>query len=261
MKKPVKKKPDYLEIRIPKFTFREVRANTYLLLTTIIVLAFILGLLTNKVMYLESSAKLIAANAASNTQPTSLPTQPPPPPFEKVANGHFPLLGNTNAKVTVVEFADFRCPFCEQFFTNTLPQLKKDYIDTGKVKLAFRNYAFLGPASTLAGQASECANDQGKFWDYHDYMYKNQPTETDTSMYTVANISQIAGGLGMDQSQFQDCLGSTKFDKDFQDDLSAASTAQVNGTPTFFINGQRLVGAQPFSAIKAVIEQELKKTI
>jgi len=259
MKTPPAKKSDYMEIRIPRFSFREVRANGYLLFTAVIILSFFLGMAVNKIMYFQSAAKITAASAAANTQTANAPTQPPPPQFVKVDNGHFPLQGNNNAKVTIVEFADFRCPFCEKFFTDTLPQIKKDYIDTGKVKFAFRNYAFLGPASTLAGEGSVCANAQGKFWEYHDYMYKNQPQETDTSMYTTANISQIAGTLGMDQSQFQDCLSSNKFDKDFQDDLTSAKNAQVDGTPTFFVNGQRLVGAQPFSAIQTVIEQELKK--
>lgn len=255
--KAVQNTPDksYLELRLPRITFRNTSLNVYLVFA-LVIFAFLLGMLTNKVLYLEKLAK---APAPAVAPVAAAPTVPEPPAVVKVNNGHFPLLGDKNAKVTVVEFADLRCPFCERFFTDTLPLLKKDYIDTGKVKLAFRNYDFLGPASTLAGEASECANEQGKFWDYHDYMYQNQPSESDTSMYTVDNLSQIAGSLGMDQSQFQDCLSNNKFDKDFQDDMTTAGKVQVDGTPTFFINGHRLVGAQPYTEFQKLIDAELKK--
>jgi protein-disulfide isomerase len=134
----------------------------------------------------------------------------------------------------------------------------KDYVTTGKVKFAFRNYAFLGPASTLAANAGECANEQGKFWAFHDYMYQHQPDESDTSMYTADNLSQIAGNLGMDQSQFQSCLSSNKYDKDVQKDMSDGQAAGVSGTPTTFINGVAVVGAVPYSQIKAAIDNDLK---
>lgn len=95
-----------------------------------------------------------------------------------VANGHLPILGDQNAKITIVEFSDFQCPFCESFFTSTFPELKKNYIDTGKVKLAFRHYPLtsIHPNAETAHNAAECANEQGKFWEYHDLLFKNQPT-------------------------------------------------------------------------------------
>lgn len=114
--------------------------------------------------------------------PTLDPTLTEIPTFPKakqdVDAGHLPALGGKNAKVTVVEFSDFQCPFCKAFFDDTLSQLKKDYIDTGKVKMAYRHF----PISSIhknaqkAGEASECANEQGKFWQYHDILFQTQET-------------------------------------------------------------------------------------
>ena len=236
-------------------------ANTFLIFT-IIIFAFVLGILTSKVIDLQQQVKnaqnantLVQQNPAA-VQPSGQPSTPSGP--VNVAVGNYPPLGNPNAKVTVIEFADFRCPFCEQWFQTVEPNLIKDYVNTGKVKFYFRNYAFLGPASTLAANAGECANEQGKFWQFHDYMYSHQPSESDTSMYTVANLSQIAGNLGMNQSQFQSCLSSNKYNNNVTKDLNDGSAAGVNGTPTTFINGIPIVGAVPYSQIQQQIDVALK---
>lgn len=93
-----------------------------------------------------------------------------------VNDGHLPVLGKKDAKVTIVEFSDFQCPFCKQFFSETLPQLKKEYIDTGKVKLFYRQFPLtsIHPNAQIAAEAAECANEQGKFWEYHDILFTNQ---------------------------------------------------------------------------------------
>ena len=173
--------------------------------------------------------------------------------------GHLPAKGNPNAKVKVVEFGDFRCPFCDRFFKDTEPQLLKEYIDTGKIAFYFRQYQFLGVASVVAGNAAECANEQGRFWTFHDYLYQNQPSESDTSMYTVDNMTKVAGQLGLDSSQFKSCLASQKYGQKVQDDLVAGQQSGVNGTPTTFVNRKSLVGAQPYATFKALIDEELKK--
>lgn len=102
--------------------------------------------------------------------------QTPSPSKVTVSTGHLPVLGKKNAKVTIVEFSDFQCPFCKQFFTQTFPEIKKTYIDTGKAKLYFRQYPLtsIHPNAQLAAEASECANDQGKFWEFHDLLFSNQ---------------------------------------------------------------------------------------
>lgn len=231
--------------------------QTQVLVGLLVVAAFVIGLLFPK------NGTLFQGTGTGNivpSQPTAgTPSTPAPGQKVNVSVGHLPVLGDKNAKVTVVEFADLRCPFCERFFTDVEPNLIKDYVNTGKVKFAFRHYAFLGPASTVAANAVECANEQGKFWEFHDYLYKNQPPESDTSMYTVDNLSQIAGNLGLNSSQFKSCLSSNKYQKNIDADLADGQKAGVNGTPATVINGQLVVGAMPYDSFKKVIDQELSK--
>ena len=235
-----------------------------IMVTLLIIAAFLIGVLYTKVQYLEKGqAGTVAQTGGTQAAGTAAGTgaQAPAAPGAKVnvALGHFPIKGDKNAKVTIIEFADFRCPFCEQFFTQTEPQVFKDYVDTGKVKFAFRNYAFLGPASTIAAEAAECANDQGKFWEFHDYLYKNQPPETDTTMCNTDTLTQAAVSLGMNDSDFRSCLDGKKDSALATKDMTDGQAAGITGTPTFVINGTLLVGAQPYASIKAAIDQELAK--
>lgn len=236
-------------------------SKTQILATVLLVIAsFVIGSLWTKVQYLEKNSG--SGSQAAAAQPAQQAAAPQPQPTlgkQNVEVGNYPPKGNPNAKVTMIAFEDFRCPFCEKLFTDILPQLQKEYIDTGKVKFYYRNYQFLGPASVMAGNAGECANDQGKFWEFHDYMYKNQPSESDTSMYTTDKLSGIAGQLGMDTGQFKQCLDGKKFDKNVSDDLAAGQKAGVNGTPTTFINGIPIVGAVPYAQIKAEIEKAIQQ--
>ncbi|MBI5139539.1 thioredoxin domain-containing protein [Candidatus Nomurabacteria bacterium] len=93
---------------------------------------------------------------------------------EKLIKDGAPVLGNTEAKVAVVEFADFQCPYCGKYFKEIFPEIKKQYIDTGKIKFIYTNFAFLGEESINAARGAKCAQEQNKFWEYHDYLYKNQ---------------------------------------------------------------------------------------
>jgi protein-disulfide isomerase len=251
-----------VSFKIPNLDMELLKKVNFNYLLTVLLLVNLLfsGVVLFKLSRLEDQNG--QGQAGIPTQQAGTPNQavtPAPGAKVNVANGHFPLKGNANAKVTIVEFADFRCPFCEQFFTNTEPQLFKDYVDTGKVKFAFRQYAFLGPSSTVAADAAECANDQGKFWDFHDYLYKNQPAETDTSMYNTDTLTQAATSLGMDGNTFRSCLDGKKDDSKAAGDLADGQKAGITGTPTFVVNGTLLVGAQPYSAFKTLIDQELAK--
>jgi len=235
------------------------------LVYVILLIAFlVIGYLIGKVEALQKGTAAVVPAAAPVAPAAQQPGAPAVPNaadvLKKLTMGHFPAKGNANAKVTVVEFADFRCPFCEKFFSDTEPQILKDYVDTGKVKFVFRNYAFLGPASAVAANAVECANDQGKFWEMYDYLYKNQPPESDISMYTTDGLTTgAATTIGLNTDQFRSCLDTKKFDKNQAADLAEGQSIGVNGTPTFYVNGTQLVGAQPYAAIKAVIDQELAK--
>jgi protein-disulfide isomerase len=251
-----------VSFKIPSFNselLKKINFN-YLLTILLLINTLAVGALLIKVTHLQ---KLVVSGnlaAAPTAQAPAQGNQAPAPGAKvDVSAGKFPLLGKSDAKVTIIEFADFRCPFCEKFFTDTASQIIKDYVDTGKVKYAFRNYAFLGPASVVAANAAECANEQGQFWKMHEYFYKNQPSESDTSMYTVDNLTKIAGQLGIDTNKFNSCLSANKYDKNASADLADGQKAGVTGTPTVFINGISVVGAQPYSAFKTIIDQELAK--
>ena len=223
------------------------KSSSQIMVVLLVIAAFLIGVLFTKVQYLESNQAGAGIQAAvpSGQQAAGQPAQVAPGAKVNVGSGHFPAKGNTKAKVTIIEFADFRCPFCEQFFTNTEPQLFKDYVDTGKVQFYFRQYPFLGSASTVAADAAECANDQNKFWDFYSYLYKNQPAETDTTMYNTDTLTQAAVSLGMDGNTFRSCLDNKTDDTKASKDMSDGQAAGVSGTPTFFVNGVSLVGAQP----------------
>jgi len=225
------------------------------LMVLVIALAFFTGYLFLKVQNLEKAGTTAAGDVTQQLGQK----QPAPGTKVDVGTGHLPFLGDKNAPVTVVEFADFRCPFCGRLFTDVEPQLKKDYIDTGKVKFYYRHYAFLGDASVVAANAAECANEQGKFWEMHDYLFKNQPSESDTSMYTTDKLTAVAGQLSMDSGKFSTCLDSKKLAKNVQTDLSDGQKAGVQGTPMTFVNGIMINGAQPYAQFKAEIDKALSK--
>lgn len=208
---------------------------------------------------LEELNKAPEANAAAPAQGQA-PQQPAVPDPEQVKKdlkmGHLPVQGNDNAKVTIVEFSDFECPFCGRFYTDTYPQLKKDYIDTGKVKLYYRHYPLpFHPKAVPLALASECANDQGAFWKMHDMIFENNAT---VATMTDDQIKQWGADLGLDTASFNSCYDGKTHQKEVDEDNTAGAAVGVSGTPTFYINGKQLVGAQPYAAFKAIIDEELK---
>jgi len=178
--------------------------------------------------------------------------QPQLPTRQNIDLDDDPVLGDPKAPVTIVSFEDYQCPFCKRSFDQTFPLLKKEYIDTGKVKYVYRDFPLsFHPQAQAAAEAGECADDQGKFWEYHDALFQNQQS------LSSALYSQLAGQLGLDVEEFDQCLQSGKFTQEVQNDFAYGSSVGVSGTPTFFINGIKLVGAQPYQAFKQVIDAEL----
>ena len=165
--------------------------------------------------------------------------------------------GDPNAPVTIIEFADFQCPYCGRFFAETKPQIDEQYMQSGKVRFAYFNFAFLGPESNWAAEAAECAADQDKFWEYHDKLYDSQSGENQGA-FNKANLKKFAEELGLDTSAFNECLDSGKYTQLIQDESSMASSIGVRSTPTFLINGQAVVGAQPFEIFQQTIDSLLK---
>ncbi|MGH7245706.1 MAG: DsbA family protein [Candidatus Levyibacteriota bacterium] len=233
------------------------KSYTPVLVFLLIIAAFLIGMLFTKIQYLEKNSATTGYTAPSQQGQGQAAVTPGAK--VNVADGHFPVLGKKGAPIQIVEFADLRCPFCDSFFKDTEPQIIKQYVDTGKATFAFRGFAFLGPASTVAANAAECANEQGKFWAFHDYMYQNQPDESDTSMYNTDSLTTIAQNMGMNADQFRTCLSNNKYNNNVNNDYNDGTKAGVSGTPTTFVNGQAVVGAEPFSAFQTLIDQELAK--
>src|SRR3989344_3864039 len=126
-----------------------------------------------------------------------------------VTSGDF-VLGDQNAPVVFVEYGDYQCPFCGKFFKDIEPTLREKYIKTGKVKFIYRDFAFLGDESLWASNAARCAGEQGKFWQYHDYLYSNQSGENQGA-FSKSNLKSFAPALGLVQEKFNSCLDSEKY--------------------------------------------------
>ncbi|MBI2097042.1 MAG: DsbA family protein [Candidatus Sungbacteria bacterium] len=169
-----------------------------------------------------------------------------------------PSLGNPEAPVVVVEFSDFQCPFCGRFFQIVEPRLINDYVKTGKVRFVYRDFAFLGPESTWAAAAANCANEQGKFWEYHNYLFEHQNGENQGA-FSQNNLKIFAKTLDLETAKFNSCLDSGKYESEIAKDAADGRAIGVSATPTTFVNGVQVTGAVPYEQIKAIIEAELAK--
>lgn len=177
----------------------------------------------------------------------------------KVNLENVPMLGEATASVTIVEFSDFQCPYCEQFFTLTLPQVKKEYVETGKVKYYFKNFPLvtLHKNAAKAAEAALCAEDQGKFWVYHDQLFAKQGEWAEQTSPS-ALFKKYAGGLALGAAAFAQCLDSGNYAAEVMSNLNEGQTLGVTGTPSFVINGKLFVGAYPFAEIKRILDELLK---
>ncbi|MDP2606748.1 MAG: thioredoxin domain-containing protein [Deltaproteobacteria bacterium] len=167
-----------------------------------------------------------------------------------------PSRGSVKAPVTLIEFSDFQCSFCRKFWQTTLPLLDKKYISTGKVKFIYRHFAVLGKPSEIAAQGAECAGEQAKFWEYHDKLFASAGSPL---AFTDGKLKSYAKELGLKSQAFNQCLDSGKQLKKVEGETAIAFFLGARGTPAFFLNGQMLVGAQPFHVFETVIEKELEK--
>lgn len=165
-----------------------------------------------------------------------------------------PLKGSKNAPVTIIEFSDFQCPYCGRFYSQTLPQIEEKYIKTGKVNFVYRDFPLsFHQYAQKAAEAAECADEQGKFWEYHNKVFENQQS------LNIANLKKWALDLNLDESKFNNCLDSGRYEEEVKKDFQDGSTAGVTGTPAFFVNGILVEGAHPFESFKQIIEAELAK--
>lgn len=169
------------------------------------------------------------------------------------------ILGDPNAPVTVVEYADFQCPFCGRFFTDAASQIRDQYVKTNKVKMIYRDFAFLGPESTASAEAAECAKDQGKFWAYHDVLYTAEIADGKEGNGNLnrALFLSLAKNINLDTNAFTSCIDSNKYADVVSKAVASAQSFGVNSTPTVFVGGEKILGAQPFSVFQAAIDKLL----
>ncbi len=169
-----------------------------------------------------------------------------------------PILGSESAPITIVEFGDYQCHQCFNWFHNTKDLIVENYIDTGKANLVFVDLAFLGRDSPKAAAATYCAEEQGKYWEFHDQLYNFQEG-IDSGWANNERLKAIAQSLELDNELFDSCLDSGKFSKRVQFNINEAKKQGATGTPTFIIvnsdgEQQKLVGAQPYSVFQNVLE-------
>ncbi|MBK04935.1 MAG: thioredoxin, partial [Deltaproteobacteria bacterium] len=196
-------------------------------------------------------AMIDAALSGKKVAAPTAPRRPAPGARVKIAIGKSPVLGSKLAKVTIVEFSDFECPFCTRG-ANTIKKIVKEY--GSQVRVVFKHLPLSFHRNAhMAAQASMAAHAQGKFWEFHDKLFANSRN------LSKANYLKWAKELGLDVAKFKAALDSGKYKAFVDANAAKASSVGANGTPTFFINGKKLVGAQPFARFKQVIDAELKK--
>lgn len=189
-----------------------------------------------------------------------------PPQNLTISFGDNPSKGDKNAKLTLIEFSDYQCPFCARHFRETLPQIEKDYVKTGKLRYVFRDFPIesIHREAFKAHEAANCAAEQGKYWEMHDRFFQNQ------NQLGAAELPKHAQAIGLDLSAFQQCLNSGKQAGEIRKELEEGQKAGVNGTPTFFLGLQEadgktikvlrtILGAQPYPQFKEAIEGALNQ--
>ena len=190
------------------------------------------------------------------------PGQPPARVVAKVAIGANPTLGKKDAPVTIIEFSDYQCPFCRQFVEATLPALKKEYVESGKLRYVFRDFPLdqIHPQARQASEAARCAGDQGKYWEMHDLLFQNQQALQPEQLKTYA------GRLHLDETAYGACLEGGKHGALVQQNYNEGLAAGVRGTPSFFlgktraddtIEGVLISGARPLNDFRQEIERAL----
>jgi protein-disulfide isomerase len=176
-----------------------------------------------------------------------------PAPFVNVSVDDDPAWGPEDAPVVMVEFSDFQCPFCGRFHQETYPRIREVYGD--RIRFVYRDLPLpqIHPDAILAAQAAECADEQGAFWPYHDLLFSNQQDLSRTALGSYATQLELSIEV------FNQCLDTERYQQEVSSDMQAADSYGIRGTPTFFINGRPIVGAQPFEVFAAVIDEELAK--
>lgn len=170
-------------------------------------------------------------------------------------------LGSQEARLTLVEYADFQCPFCGLFARKTKDELIGKYVKTGLVRMEYKHFPIVGEESLWAAHAGECAAEQGRFWDYHDKLFTSQAGEN-RGAFSKSNLKRFAKELGLQEEAFNACMESGRYLEAIKSEFDEGNRLGVRATPTFFLNGNKIVeGARPFQAFENAINNELIKGV
>lgn len=173
------------------------------------------------------------------------------------------IIGDVDAPKTIIEYGDYKCPTCAQFHQASYQELKRDYLDTGKAKIVFRNLPYIANDSRVAAEGTYCAAEQNLFEQYHSaiYDYTSELYEREglsrefDNVLTEDLLADFIADAGGDRQQFSSCLNDRKYEAEVDNDLALAEKDQASGTPTFLINDQKIVGAQPITIFRTLLEQ------
>ncbi len=225
--------------------------------SVLVVLAFAVGILVGYVAWGRggtTAAAAVPAQAAAAQQPAGQVVEAPTaqPQFTRydIPTEGYPSLGPDNAPITIVEFSDFQCPFCRRFHDETYQALLDAY--PNQIRFVYRNLPLtsIHPAAMPSAVASLCADDQGAYWDFHEKLFSSEALDE-------ATFVQYATDLNLNVDEFTACLSSGKHDDFIQKDMDFSLNLGVQSTPTFFVNGLAIVGAQPLSSFQQLIDKEL----
>jgi protein-disulfide isomerase len=196
--------------------------------------------------------------AVATLVPTATPIPPTPTVIPRaVAEGNAPFQGPADAPVVIIEFADFQCTYCGRWYQQTLPRILEAY--PTQVKFVYRHFPIFGDDSVRAAMATDCANDQGKFWEMHNRLFTRLENQEQTPLSEDTLVS-YAQELGLDTRSFGDCLSSQKYLNSVISDYQTAQSYGLQGTPGFVIDGVvYTMGAQPFEVFDSIIKNELAK--
>lgn len=214
--------------------------------SALVVLAFFAGLLSGYALWGRGSA----AAATPSNQAAAAPTQQAFRRYDIPTDG-FPSIGPADAPITLVEFSDYQCPYCQRWYEQVYQPLMDAY--PGKIRLVYRNLPLtqIHPQAMSAAEAALCAGDQNAYWDFHNQLFENFDALGE-DLY-----ASLAADLGLDAAAFETCMSGRKHQAAIQSDMQFALELGVQSTPTFFINGLAVVGAQPLSVFQQVIDREL----
>lgn len=246
------KKPEEYEIEevpvISNIDENKITFNRTQFFSVLVVVAFAVGILTGFFIW-GYNQPAVTANQPTG-QVGAGATQAPQYVRYDIATDGYPSLGPADAPITIVEFGDFQCPFCKRFQQETYQSLMDAY--PGKIRFVYRNLPLtsIHPEAFPAAIASLCANEKNLFWEYHDKLFAGENLSRDIYL-------QYANDLGLNTEEFTACLDSGKYDDFIQQDMDFALNLGVQSTPTFFINGLAIVGAQPLSSFQNLIDKEL----